>query len=428
MWHGSRLFAVNTRLAWQYSGRLRAGQVLTRRERVLLQRATLDLLRLVPFSFFVIVPFAELLLPICLKMFPTMIPSTFESESQGTNRAFSTAMRTMLARRRLLEFATTQILFVGSDYQDVLRAASCGDPMTEKMIRRVAPHFAANGVLAFSQLPPDILHTLGSSLGVGIPRLLSIFPYSWTSEMTKKKIVAHWTKLHQDDMLLKQEGIGDLTRDELEKACQQRGMRWADKTDALGDQLRSWIVLAADPVVPYQTLFFFKPTANSLERSMETCPMEQRKKLLRIQGNLPPAVQDTLQRLCENVEATPQESLELAEESADERRRRLQKLSSEAKVTTSDIDDQRANEAIAAFLGDEARIAAHYQALLDKHGKVTVAVMIEFLARQTQHSSHVISNVFDAFEMGDGSTEVTLPMMNALAARCREINSAESHK
>lgn len=44
-----------------------------------LKRTTVDLLRLIPFSVFVIVPFMEFLLPVALRLFPNMLPSTFES-------------------------------------------------------------------------------------------------------------------------------------------------------------------------------------------------------------------------------------------------------------------------------------------------------------------------------------------------------------
>lgn len=37
-----------------------------------------DLLRLIPFSVFIIVPFMEFTLPIFLKLFPNMLPSTFK--------------------------------------------------------------------------------------------------------------------------------------------------------------------------------------------------------------------------------------------------------------------------------------------------------------------------------------------------------------
>jgi LETM1 and EF-hand domain-containing protein 1 len=33
---------------------------------------------LIPFSVFLVVPFMELLLPVALKLFPNMLPSTFE--------------------------------------------------------------------------------------------------------------------------------------------------------------------------------------------------------------------------------------------------------------------------------------------------------------------------------------------------------------
>lgn len=47
-----------------------------------LLRTCADLFRLVPFLVFVIVPFMEFLLPVFLKLFPQMLPSTFETESK----------------------------------------------------------------------------------------------------------------------------------------------------------------------------------------------------------------------------------------------------------------------------------------------------------------------------------------------------------
>ena len=45
-------------------------------------------MRLVPFAFFLIVPFMELLLPVALKLFPNMLPSTYESKSQEVDQSF----------------------------------------------------------------------------------------------------------------------------------------------------------------------------------------------------------------------------------------------------------------------------------------------------------------------------------------------------
>jgi hypothetical protein len=77
-WIGSKLFVAEIRTASEIIGRLRLGHDMTRREREHLKRTASDVFRLVPFSIFVIVPFMELLLPFALKLFPNMLPSTFQ--------------------------------------------------------------------------------------------------------------------------------------------------------------------------------------------------------------------------------------------------------------------------------------------------------------------------------------------------------------
>lgn len=43
-------------------------------------------MRLVPFAVFIVIPFMELLLPIALKLFPNMLPSTYESKTQEVKK------------------------------------------------------------------------------------------------------------------------------------------------------------------------------------------------------------------------------------------------------------------------------------------------------------------------------------------------------
>lgn len=42
--------------------------------------------RLIPFSVFVIVPFMEFLLPIAIKVFPGLLPSTFQTATDKENK------------------------------------------------------------------------------------------------------------------------------------------------------------------------------------------------------------------------------------------------------------------------------------------------------------------------------------------------------
>ncbi|RLV88687.1 hypothetical protein DV515_00015383 [Chloebia gouldiae] len=81
-YNGLHLLWTDTKVAARMVWRLLHGQVLTRRERRRLLRTCADLFRLVPFLVFVIVPFMEFLLPVFLKLFPEMLPSTFETESK----------------------------------------------------------------------------------------------------------------------------------------------------------------------------------------------------------------------------------------------------------------------------------------------------------------------------------------------------------
>jgi LETM1 and EF-hand domain-containing protein 1, mitochondrial len=79
-WDGTKLLGKEIRISFRLALKMAAGYELSRRESRQLKRTTQDLIRLVPFSVFVIVPFAELLLPVALKLFPNMLPSTYEGE------------------------------------------------------------------------------------------------------------------------------------------------------------------------------------------------------------------------------------------------------------------------------------------------------------------------------------------------------------
>ncbi len=66
-----------------------------RRERKQLTRTTADVFRLVPFIIFLVVPFMEVLLPVALKVFPNMLPSTFEDKLKVSRPASMPIQRRM---------------------------------------------------------------------------------------------------------------------------------------------------------------------------------------------------------------------------------------------------------------------------------------------------------------------------------------------
>jgi LETM1 and EF-hand domain-containing protein 1 len=79
-WLGTKLLWADVRISSRLLVKLAGGKNLTRRERQQLTRTTADMFRLVPFAVFIIIPFMELLLPVFLKLFPNMLPSTFQDK------------------------------------------------------------------------------------------------------------------------------------------------------------------------------------------------------------------------------------------------------------------------------------------------------------------------------------------------------------
>ena len=75
---GSKLLWADIRTARHITARTLRGSTLSRRERKQLIRTATDVFRLVPMSVFVLIPFMEIALPFALKLFPNMLPSTFQ--------------------------------------------------------------------------------------------------------------------------------------------------------------------------------------------------------------------------------------------------------------------------------------------------------------------------------------------------------------
>jgi LETM1 and EF-hand domain-containing protein 1 len=91
---------ADVRTARNLLARTLSGSTLTRRERKQLLRTVSDLFRLVPFSMFILIPFMEFVLPFALRLFPNMLPSTF----QDSLKAEETMKRELQSRIAMAQF------------------------------------------------------------------------------------------------------------------------------------------------------------------------------------------------------------------------------------------------------------------------------------------------------------------------------------
>ncbi len=79
-WVGTKLLWADVKISSRLLLKLASGKSLSRRQRQQLTRTTADIFRLVPFAVFILVPFMEFLLPFAIRLFPNMLPSTFQDK------------------------------------------------------------------------------------------------------------------------------------------------------------------------------------------------------------------------------------------------------------------------------------------------------------------------------------------------------------
>ncbi|KAG5646648.1 hypothetical protein DXG03_002638 [Asterophora parasitica] len=239
-WHGSKLLVSEVRISSRLQWKILQGETLTRRERRQLKRTTQDLLRLVPFSVFLIVPFMELLLPVALKLFPNMLPSTFEDKYAAEEK-----------QRKLLRVRLDMAKFL----QETLRESGLkanahivgSDAFKEffRKVRSTGESPSATDIINVAKLFDDdlTLDNLSRPQLVSMSRYMGLNAFG-TDNFLRGTIRSRLLHLRRDDQLINNEGIDELSTSELQAACQSRGIRTTGVSPArLREELQTWVDL-----------------------------------------------------------------------------------------------------------------------------------------------------------------------------------------
>lgn len=246
-WDGSKLLAAEVRISWRLALKMAAGYELTRREHRQLQRTVKDLGRLVPFSVFIIVPLGEALLPLALKLFPNMLPSTFEG--QKSKEAKATVLRS--TRKEVSSFLQQTLKETGLP----LSPATAQKEEFANFFRKVrstgeAP--TSEDVIKVCQVFRDDL-TLDN---LSRPQLVSMCRYmnlnTFGTDMMLRYQVRHRMKqIKRDDRAISFEGVESLSVSELQNACAARGIRTHSVSPArLRSDIQTWLDLRLKEGVP----------------------------------------------------------------------------------------------------------------------------------------------------------------------------------
>jgi len=246
-WDGTKLLATEVRISSRLALRMAAGYELTRREHRQLQRTVQDLGRLVPFSVFVIVPFAELLLPVALKLFPNMLPSTYE----GAKSKEAKATRLRASRKEVSSFLRSTLTETGLP---VSAANAQKEEFTEffRKLRATGESPSKADIIKVCKLFKDdlTLDNLSRPQLVGICRYMNLNTFG-TDAMLRYQVRHRMRQIKRDDRAISFEGVDSLSVPELQTACAARGLRTHGMSPGrLRDDLHLWLDLRLKYGVP----------------------------------------------------------------------------------------------------------------------------------------------------------------------------------
>ncbi|CAL9738029.1 LETM1 domain-containing protein Ylh47p, mitochondrial [Monosporozyma servazzii] len=259
---GTKLLGYEIKVSTFHLGKLMSGYELTRRESNQLKRTMSDLFRLIPFSAFVIIPFAELFLPVALKLFPNLLPSTYESSQQRQRKQLklvemkqltakyikdtwklnqveknkSILPDTVTSQNKALFEAIFNKLYMGK------RIPSMDISFTVDEVRNVATWFKND----------TILDNLSRDQLIAMAKFISITPWG-NDNILRMQIRLKLKQLILDDKRLDYESVASLTSEELHVACISRGIKTfgPDVTqESLRRDLDAWLQLRLKDKIP----------------------------------------------------------------------------------------------------------------------------------------------------------------------------------
>jgi LETM1 and EF-hand domain-containing protein 1 len=246
-WDGTKLLATEVRISSRLALKMAAGYELTRREHRQLQRTVQDLGRLVPFSVFVIVPFAELLLPVALRLFPNMLPSTYENAASKESKAVK--LRT--SRKEVSQLLRSTLRESGLP---ISPAHAHKEEFTEffRKLRATGEEPSKADIIKVCKLFKDdlTLDNLSRPQLVGICRYMTLNTFG-TDPMLRYQVRHRMRQIKRDDRAISFEGVDSLSVPELQTACAARGLRTHGLSPGrLRDDLQLWLDLRLKYGVP----------------------------------------------------------------------------------------------------------------------------------------------------------------------------------
>ncbi|CAH0399703.1 unnamed protein product [Chilo suppressalis] len=277
-YHGFRLLFIEIRISTSLCFRILKGESLTRREHRLLVTTIGDLFRMVPFIVFIVVPFLEFALPLFIKLFPNMLPSTFESRDQKEAK-LKQHLKVKLEMAKFFQETLDQMAPQASNrHSEIAKEFS----MFFNKVRTTGDVATSEEIMKFSKLFEDeiTLDSLQRPHLVALCKVLNVSTIG-TSAMLRFNLKMKLRSLAADDKMIAKEGVDSLNFSELQQACRARGMRaYGVSEERLKKELKNWLDLSLNEKVPPSLLLLSRalmvpehvPTTYKLKATISALP------------------------------------------------------------------------------------------------------------------------------------------------------------
>lgn len=324
---------------------------------------------MVPFSMFIIVPFAELLLPVALKLFPNLLPSTYEGQKARETKALNLSS----TRKEVSGFLRNTLRETGLP----LTAASVRNEEFADFFRKIrttGESPSTEDVIKVCKIFKDdlTLDNLSRPQLVGICRYMNLNTFG-TDAMLRYTIRHRMRQIKRDDRAIFYEGVDSLSVPELQMACASRGVRTHGVSPArLREDLSMWLDLRLKKGVP-STLLVLSNAYMYTQGGKESEMASQIDALKSVLSSIPEELFHEIELEVHNAEgaATNKQRLEVIKEQEElieeenEQNSENEGKGVSAPKDTEDIDEKEEAKLEAASNGSEKQSAEAKEAMAE---------------------------------------------------------------
>ncbi|KAB1209185.1 LETM1 and EF-hand domain-containing protein 1, mitochondrial [Morella rubra] len=330
-WLGTKLLWADVRISSRLLVKVAKGKTLSRRERQQLTRTTADIFRLVPVAVFIIVPFMEFLLPVFLKLFPNMLPSTFQDKMKEQEE-LKRRLNARMGYAKFLQETVKEMARRSKSLEVELKNSGKIDEFINNVRR--GTRVSNDEILGFAKLFNDelTLDNISSPSvydSVGYQMTFAAIGFWLTLQYLTKVpvfVIEHRPRIKNDDRLIQAEGLESLSEAELRQACRDRGMLDLPSVVEMRQQLRDWLDLSLNHSLPSSLLILSRAFSMSGKKPEEV-------------------VQEAISSLPDEVVDTVQVTTLPSEDTVSERRRKLEFLEMQEEMIKEEEEEEEEEQA-----------------------------------------------------------------------------------